>query len=374
MNDIIRVFHNKIEVGKLGYQNNKIIFQYNSQWVKKGFSIFPKVLPLNNDVFIFNDAYELEGLYGPFYDSLPDQWGYILVKRFLKTKGIDYDSLGVLEKLLYVSKYSIGSLNYKPSKKFEKLIHKINLDTIYEQTTRILNDEEIEDYDELFSLGGSSGGSRPKINLKIGDKLYIVKFPSSQDSKNMGQMEFDYMNVAKQCKINIPNILLFPSNKYNGFFGIERFDYKKDGSKYFVITASSLYNKDPFNTVFSYKHLFMLTSYLTNHNLEDIEQLYRIMVFNCLANNQDDHAKNISFIYDDDKSIWRLAPAYDLTLSHTPFNQHQILVNNKGNNFSKDDLIYEAKDFGISNEKLSAIYDEMNQIISNSLSNYLKIK
>lgn len=40
--------------------------------------------------------------------------------------------------------------------------------------------------------------------------------------------------------------------------------------------------------------------------------MYRRMVFNVLAKNKDDHAKNFSFIHKDGK--WHLAPAYDLTL------------------------------------------------------------
>lgn len=42
---------------------------------------------------------------------------------------------------------------------------------------------------------------------------------------------------------------------------------------------------------------------------KEIEQFYRRMVFNCLAVNQDDHVKNISFIMDR-TGKWTLSPAY----------------------------------------------------------------
>lgn len=63
---------------------------------------------------------------------------------------------------------------------------------------------------------------------------------------------------------------------------------------------------------------------------KEIEQFYRRMVFNCLAVNQDDHVKNISFIMDK-SGKWTLSPAYDITFSYDPDNKclraHQMTIN-----------------------------------------------
>lgn len=65
----------------------------------------------------------------------------------------------------------------------------------------------------------------------------------------------------------------------------------------------------------------------------DILEAFRRMVFNVLAHNVDDHAKNFSFVMNQ-KGQWSLAPAYDLTFSvdleALPFeNYHTFQKNNR---------------------------------------------
>lgn len=47
--------------------------------------------------------------------------------------------------------------------------HKQNLDELASQCQKILNTEYSEKLDELYRLGGTSGGARPKINWKSGN-------------------------------------------------------------------------------------------------------------------------------------------------------------------------------------------------------------
>ena len=67
----------------------------------------------------------------------------------------------------------------------------------------------------------------------------------------------------------------------------------------------------------------------------DVEQMYRRMLFNYLTDNKDDHCKNFSFYVvkesGTDRWRWRLAPAYDLTLSLEGYNgEHATSVNGTG--------------------------------------------
>ena len=78
-----------------------------------------------------------------------------------------------------------------------------------------------------------------------------------------------------------------------------------------------------------YRTLLHLTGFLTQDPLQ-VEEMFRRMVFNIVTENKDDHAKNFSFIYRDNK--WHLAPAYDLT--HSPIGcngEHATSVNMNGN-------------------------------------------
>jgi len=95
-------------------------------------------------------------------------------------------------------------------------------------------------------------------------------------------------------------------------FATLRFD-RQYGNKKHILTASGLTGWDfqkPDNS--SYDNLFKLALDLKlPHN--DIQQLFKRMVFNLVFANIDDHLKNFSFIYDDQKDKWNLAPAYDIT-------------------------------------------------------------
>ena len=264
----------------------------------------------------------------------------------------------------------MGALTYKPEHKFESSEQESDYDKLAQECSKILESQDSSNLDELFKLGGSSGGARPKILTKINGEDWIIKFPSSQDPKNIGEQEYKYSLVAKDCGIKMTETRLFDSKICSGYFGIKRFDIV-DNKKLYVISMSSLLNKNPFTTVFTYKNLFKITSIMTNSSLEDLEQLYRIMVFNYLAGNQDDHAKNFSFIYNEDLRKWELSPAYDLTLSHTQYGEHQILVGDKGQNVSKDDLINEALGFGLKKEFLAKTYDEIEKIVKTDLNSYI---
>lgn len=87
-----------------------------------------------------------------------------------------------------------------------------------------------------------------------------------------------------------------------------------------------------------YGTYFKVIRMLTRDNSDDVEQMYRVMCFNVLTHNLDDHAKNFSLLYTEDKG-WRLAPAYDLTFSTTYWGEQTTSVCGKGKNISDEDLI-----------------------------------
>ncbi len=95
---------------------------------------------------------------------------------------------------------------------------------------------------------------------------------------------------------------------------------------------------------------------------KEIEQFYRRMVFNCMAVNQDDHVKNISFIMDR-TGKWSLSPAYDITFSYNPQNKwlraHQMTVNGKINGITGNDLLQAGKNMGIKERRMSEIIEEI---------------
>lgn len=128
-----------------------------------------------------------------------------------------------------------------------------------------------------------------------------------------------------------------------------------------MVTAGGLLCIPLSNPVLDYNNLLALTGYLTK-NPADVEEMYRRMIFNYLTDNKDDHCKNFSFICrknDSGKWIWRLAPAYDLTLCSEGYNgEHATSVNGKGNP-SLSDMIEVGKKIRMSKSRCLEIVEEV---------------
>lgn len=344
----LKVFYNDILVGTLAKTPERVVaFEYDLDWLNNGFSISPFSLPLIKKVFI--PKYEpFDGLFGVFNDSLPDGWGRLLVDRlFLKNK-INPAEIDNLNRLAVVQESGMGALTYKPEHRFQTENDVSNLDILAQECSKILESQNSDNLDELFQLGGSSGGARPKILTSIDNEDWIIKFPSSIDPKNIGEKEYQYSLCAKDCGINMTETKLLPSEICSGYFGIKRFD-RKNGKKVHMVSASGLLETSHRLPNLDYNLLMKLTLELTR-NYEDIEQLFRLMCFNVFAHNRDDHSKNFSFMYDNNKKEWHLSPAYDLTYSSSFNGEHATTINGEGKNPNLDDILAVAKNIGL-NEK-----------------------
>ena len=185
------VYYHGKQVGTLAETPEKIIaFQYTHDWLKEGFSISPFSLPLRDNVFVPKDKNRdfFDGLYGVFSDSLPDNWGRLLLDKYLLSHGINAADLSALDKLAYIGASGMGALEYHPSKEKDFNIDTkgLNYDEIAGECDKILSSKPSDRLDLLYNLGGSSGGTRPKILLSEAGKEWIIKFPASKDPKICG--------------------------------------------------------------------------------------------------------------------------------------------------------------------------------------------
>jgi serine/threonine-protein kinase HipA len=97
------------------------------------------------------------------------------------------------------------------------------------------------------------------------------------------------------------------------------------------------------------------------------------MCFNIFSHNQDDHAKNFSFIYNEEEKMYRLSPAYDLTYSSTYYGEHMTSVNGKGKNILDSDLLDIGIKSGMNKNKCNEIIKEIKEKVNIKLKNYLQI-
>lgn len=351
-NKILVVKYHGMVVGRLALTpDNFMAFEYDAGWLQNGFSISPFKLPLEKRVFIAKRN-PFDGVFGVFNDSLPDAWGQLLVNRELQRRGIAPNSISVLDRLAIVGKNGPGALEYEPAEEISAEVADIDLDVIAGQINNIINagntDDEITE--KLFRMGGSSGGTRPKIFKKIEGEDWIIKFKAKLDPDDIGRQEFNIMNLAQNAGLDVPAHKLF-NNKY---FGVKRFDRKADGEKVFMISASGLLDTDYNQPVLDYSNLLALTAKLTR-NMVEVEKMFRLMVFNVLINNTDDHAKNFAFLYDGD---WHVAPAFDLTQTVGTW-EHATSVSSRGQNITPDDMLALATKVGIPERHVNEIIAEV---------------
>ena len=371
----LQVFYNEKKVGTLALMKNNIVaFEYDSNWITNGFSISPFSLPLKKQVFIPRiDPFG--GLYGVFSDSLPDGWGRLLVDRMLNSQNINPREISQIDRLAIVGETGMGALSYKPEYNLlEDKDYQEDYDNLALSCKKILNTEYSADLDKLFKLGGSSGGARPKILTKIDNEDWIIKFPSSLDDNNIGELEYLYSVCAKKCKIDIPETKLFPSKISSGYFGIKRFDRKKLSTgairKLHMISVSGLLETSHRIPNLDYNDLMQLTLNLTK-SFEEVEKLFRLMCFNVFSHNRDDHSKNFSFIYNEDLNKWELSPAYDLTYSYSINGEHATTINGNGVNPSLNDILKVAEKIGSDKKKAEKIAIEIRETVRKDLRIFL---
>ena len=169
------------------------------------------------------------------------------------------------------------------------------------------------------------------------------------------------MTLAREAGINIPDIKLVTSKLGNKYFLIKRFDRNGD-KRIHMISAAALLEVDFRAPSLDYNELIKLTRVLTKND-DDILEMFRRMVFNVLIDNQDDHAKNFSFVYDDRSKTYRLSPAYDITPGRTYYGEHTTSVNGKGKNITDEDMLKVAINNKINLNDAKAIITKCKSIL-----------
>lgn len=391
-------------VGYLHQDDNGMVgFQYDEEFLKSSIEISPIKMPLSTVTYTFPALPEqtFHGLPGMVADSLPDKFGNIVINRYLESQGRTADSLSVIEKLCYTGKRGMGALEYEPSQELTSMNETVDLDALTKLASEILSEKEqihIEKNDnlmaQLMECGSSVGGARAKtliawnpetndirsgqINAGKGYEYWLLKFDNIKNNKDKDsrpddgeytKVEYAYYLMALDAGIEMSECRLYKENG-SAHFMTKRFDRKGvKGEKLHMQSLCALAHMD-FNSprIYSYEEAFSVMKQL-KLPYSDFVQLFRRMVFNEYAKNYDDHTKNISFLMDK-KGVWSLSPAYDITFSYRKdsiwVSAHQMLINGKSDNITKEDMLKVAEKAGI---KKSDAVKNFEQVI-NSVSKW----
>lgn len=306
-------------------------FEYEKSWLKGAnkFQIDPELLLYEGK---FHPTAGAEN-FGTFLDSSPDRWGRtLMLRREAQKANIEKRAIQTLlpsDYLLGVfDKNRMGGLRFKVDGIFK------DDDRTYaappwaslrelETASLKLEEEGIEDDPKfatylklLFAPGSSLGGARPKASVIDPDgSLWIAKFPSKDDLKNVGGWEVVTYELAKKCGLNVPLARAEKfANKHHTFL-VKRFDrLAKDKRIHFASAMTLLQHKDGDNyeSGASYLELvdFIISNGAPSKVNRDLEELWRRIAFSVAVSNSDDHLRNHGFLLSEEG--WELSPAYDI--------------------------------------------------------------
>ena len=356
---------NELQVGELIKEGRGIYFKYYTEFIKTELELSPFNLPLKEAIYTA-PAQPFEGLFGVFSDSLPDGWGRLLLDRTLAAKGILLQDITPLQRLSYVGLKSMGALNYRPQiETAAQETLQIELDAIAKEINVVLQGASSLAIDELYELGGSSGGARPKIlvgyhpktehlihgiePLPEGYEHWLIKFPSPNDRTDSATIEYAYHKMALAAGITMNPCKLFATESGKVFFGTKRFDRTEHGRLHLHSAAGMLNDNFRYSTM-DYGNL-MDATFRLEQDVAGHEKILRIAAFNVFVHNRDDHSKNISYLMDS-AGNWKLAPAYDLTYSTSSHGMHSTTIAREGTNPGKSHLLELAKEFRLKNGPL----------------------
>lgn len=323
--------------------------------------------------------------FGIFLDSSPDRWGRLLMRRReawqAKEEGRVERTLFETDFLLGVfDGHRMGGVRFKlgedgPFMNDQKKMATppwTSLRELEHASLQLERDDAINDPEYaqwlrvLIDPGSSLGGARPKASV-IDEKghLWISKFPSSRDEKNTGAWEMVLHELAKASGIHVSEARLQKfSGKHHTFLS-KRFDRTNDQRRIHFASAMTLLGlQDGADHAEGVGYLD-LAGFIMQHcpaAKEDLEQLWRRMLFNVLVSNTDDHMRNHGFILTD--KGWRLSPAYDMNPNEMGYGL-TLNISENSNALDVSLALETAHLYQLKSEKAESILKEMNQEISN---------
>ena len=357
-------------------------FEFDPDFRRKGWDLSPLMMPLSHTgVHSFpglsRDTFM--GLPGLLADALPDSYGKALLDRWLNAQGRTFAN--PVERLCYQGKRSMGALEFEPAQDVDlESADAIDVRTLVAIAAEVLNQKNSlntnlkgnkkEAIASIIKVSTSAGGQRAKaviayneatgeirsgqVDVPDGFTHWLLKLDGVTnkllgDPQHFGQIEYAYYLMAVQAGLEMMECRLLEENGRSHFM-TKRFDRIGSGEKVHMQTLCGLAHYDyGMKRAYSYEQAFEVMRRL-RLPYPQAEQMYRRMVFNVIARNQDDHTKNISFLMDRTGN-WRLSPAYDVSWAYNPKGEwtshHQMSINGKWDSITRNDLLEVATKMNI---------------------------
>ena len=301
-------------------------FAYDEGWLQdRGFFVLdPSHYPYGGDQFPPDGM-----LAGIFTDTSPDRWGRVLLERREVERALSDGRrarrMGEWDFLLAVSdRLRMGALRFSDSaggflsadslavppitelRELEHAVREIERPTSASDEPATRNAVA-----QLLAPGSSLGGARPKTSFRGEDgALWMAKFPSHTDRRDVGAWEFVLNKLARSSGITVPETTLRRFGTLHHTFLARRFDRDGDARRLYASAMTLLRKRDRDPSGYIDLAEAIEHNVAAEHIEADLAELFRRLVFNILTGHRDDHLRNHGFL----RSLagWRLAPAFDL--------------------------------------------------------------
>ncbi len=367
-------------VGAVAEQNDgSVVFEYDPAFRRSGLEISPLKLPLAlAGPVSFPELARVEafaGLPGVLADSLPDRFGNAVIAKYFADQGHPERALSPVQKLLYIGHRAMGALEFRPAIRLGSNAAErepIEIAQLVKQARQLIEGRVEVAVPQIMRIGASAGGARAKalilwnrktnevrsgfVRPHAGDEHWLIKFDGVGEleapdphPQPYNRIEYAYSRMAREAGIDMPETHLLEERRL-GHFMARRFD-RAGATRLHLHSLGGLQHVD-YNQpgAFSYEQ-YLRTVLELNLGYPALEEVFRRMVFNLAAVNQDDHVKNFGFLMDE-TGKWRLAPAYDVTYAsgHGYTRNHQMTLAGKNTGLTRADLLATGARFGIKHD------------------------
>lgn len=356
-------------------------FEYEKSWLTS-----PYKFQIDPELFMFEGKFHPNSSvenFGAFLDSSPDRWGRnLMIRREAQRAKLEKRKTNTLSPSDYLlgvfDKNRMGGLRFKVDGVFKDddqtyaappwtTLRELETASLKLEEEGIEDDPKFAEYLKLLFVPGSSlGGARPKASVIDPEgNLWIAKFPSSEDSKDVGGWEAVVNELAVKCGLNVPSAKAERfANKYHTFL-VKRFDRLLSEKRIHFSSAMTLVQRkdgDNHESGASYLELvdFIISNGAPSKVNRDLEELWRRIAFSVAVSNSDDHLRNHGFLLSEEG--WELSPAYDINPNEMAVGL-SLNISDTSNSLDFELVKSVAKDFRVdpkrANEIIAKIVSEV---------------
>ena len=354
-------------------------FAYDRAWLSR-----PDAFAIDPDLQMHSgESYPADGtgVFRVFLDSAPDRWGRLLLDRRevmrARAEKRPARALGEWDYLLGVHDgCRLGALRFRQDQAGPFLDHDDRLAAPplaslreLEAASLALESPDAPEREEfsrwlmaLLAPGSSLGGARPKANFTdLDGGLWIAKFPSREDRRDVGAWEMLVHELAVSAGVDVPAAQLLSLSGRHRTFASRRFDRVGSRRRFFVSAMTLLGRVDGQGGSYLELAEFLSTRGSARHRSNDLRQLWTRVAFNIHVGNTDDHLRNHGFILEADG--WRLAPAYDLN-ANVERRVHTLAIDERDPTPDPALLLTTAPYYGLKAPEAEAILSRVRQVVA----------